>query len=594
MSTPLHMLTPPVERLCEALQALHFIPGTPEAESIEADRDHLLHILEAKIRVESSRNLDAPVVVLVAGGTNVGKSTLFNRLVGQEVARPDETAGATRAPSILVSESRADLATSQEYFRGFEVSPLQRTEELNLEYPVPRAFTTTASEDLSGFLFIDSPDVDSTVIENAGVSWNLLSIADTVLFVTTDQKYLDRRPMAFLEQALGLEKEIVVVFNKMQSEAMLETIRADFTRMLRGRFGSEAVDRLDTVSVPYVDQGKLPEEAFGSLHQRIFRGGDQEQRKWPPFAGSCTQAMRRAQALGETHQDQWREVERAQNDFDELLRGARREHEQYVRRIATEEFYELDVAIHAVLRELRVPYVDDVIDRIRDGVGAAARFVRRRLLKLDQNREEPESRLLRRREGHKKRVLSLASRLATDFVQRLREEQERHPVAASAYTSLQQVVPLEIGELERLHSQGHQAVDHFATHVIDDVRQWLEDHPSRKAWIVALRLAIRAGVGVAAILLTGGIGFEDLLVGPLSAAVVGQLTPPAFAKRFQDRLVEIYREIFDQVFEVGVQGVMEKAFVPLSGRGGAEAGAVYKMSIEKMHVALKQAGIKAS
>ena len=68
-------------------------------------------LAEHKLLAELHRSFAPPVVVAVAGGTNVGKSTMFNAILEDEVSSVDARAGHTVCPVVAGGTDAADLTT---------------------------------------------------------------------------------------------------------------------------------------------------------------------------------------------------------------------------------------------------------------------------------------------------------------------------------------------------------------------------------------------------------------------------------------------------------------------------------------------------
>jgi energy-coupling factor transporter ATP-binding protein EcfA2 len=124
-------------------------------------------------RQANALDVDRPLLVIVLmGGTGVGKSTLLNALAGGAIAQASFTRPTTRDPVVYYHESirpdRLDKALQQ-----CRLAPHDRPA---LEHKI----------------IVDTPDLDSNDLANRKKLENVLPVADVVLYVGSQEKYHDR------------------------------------------------------------------------------------------------------------------------------------------------------------------------------------------------------------------------------------------------------------------------------------------------------------------------------------------------------------------------------------------------------------------
>jgi energy-coupling factor transporter ATP-binding protein EcfA2 len=165
--------------------------------------DHLVPRLE---------ELSAPAIVVVAGSTGAGKSTLVNSLLGTEVTVAGVLRPTTRRPVLVHHPDDADLLDRHPVLEAVQVVEHAR---------VPR-----------GIALLDAPDLDSVLDSNRETAHRLLEAADLWLFVTTAARYGDALPWQVLQGAVGRGASIAMVLNRV-SPASLPTVRGDLLERLR-------------------------------------------------------------------------------------------------------------------------------------------------------------------------------------------------------------------------------------------------------------------------------------------------------------------------------------------------------------------------
>jgi len=214
MATDFRAWAAQVRRLDAALAALEPVAVTLGVASprksgwFELLRFKLLPQLEA----------EPLLVVGIVGGTNIGKSVLFNHLAGETASGVSPLAAGTKHPVCLVPPGMDDWEALVRLFEGFELASWQSADDPLRESPDNLLFWRAGANVPPRLLLIDAPDVDS----DAKVNWQraraIRQSADVLVAVLTQQKYNDAAVKQFFREAVEADKPIVVIFNQCDIE----------------------------------------------------------------------------------------------------------------------------------------------------------------------------------------------------------------------------------------------------------------------------------------------------------------------------------------------------------------------------------------
>jgi hypothetical protein len=200
-----------VKDLRRDVEATSFPLDLPGTESARASRARLVDQLGEHL-IPRLTQLSAPAVVVVAGSTGAGKSTLVNSLVGAEVSAAGVLRPTTRRPVLVHHPLDAELVAHL---------PMLDAVDVVASDLVPR-----------GVAMLDAPDLDSVLESNRDQAHRLLEAADLWLFVTTAARYGDALPWRVLEAAVQRGASIAMVLNRVPP-ASLPTVRGDLLDRLR-------------------------------------------------------------------------------------------------------------------------------------------------------------------------------------------------------------------------------------------------------------------------------------------------------------------------------------------------------------------------
>lgn len=471
-----------------------FLDGTPgRAEWLER-HDRCRRLFTTRLARDRALAGDGPVSVVLAGGTNVGKSTIFNALCGEPVSASSPLARGTKQAVLWGKASDRRVLERPGALSGYTALECDDP-QVALDGAAGRQVLVRwhAAAGWEGIALFDTPDIDSAFEANRRVAEDFCWGADVLVFVTSAEKYHDEVGVDFLAEAVRLGKRVVVVPNKFDDGEALADLKA--------RVLPSAGAAPDTVVVP------VPPLAPDA------RGGG-------PWADAVRQAIRGAATREARAAASERAVTMFRADFGEVLAaaeaqaksvrdlqaaaGAVAEAEGVAWRTAIEDgrFFELERVYRDVLGELRIPVVDDIY-------GAIGRFwghVRRIIPGAES---DPLARKIAERKSRERDAAKAASRKAYDAREQLADA--FHSKLGDAARSLVPAAPapeVVSGDIDRFLEEQDRVSDGWVAEKRAEMLEKIRAHPKKAKLLTIIRGAIQVGPGVLAVMLTGGIGAD--------------------------------------------------------------------------------------
>ena len=183
------------------------------------------------------------------GGTNTGKSSLFNLILGQEVSAAKVTAGATKSAVVSVSNIHAksyEHLPKNSWFN--QCTPLiNATDPLGVYSNELRAHSQklqaylhirTLPLSIQDFdpeqclILIDTPDHDSHHLNHRQIARRMLEYSDLCIYVTSAQKYKLQTTIDELIYILKKDLNIGILFNMLSPHQDLNLIWQDLQEHL--------------------------------------------------------------------------------------------------------------------------------------------------------------------------------------------------------------------------------------------------------------------------------------------------------------------------------------------------------------------------
>lgn len=492
-----------------------------------------------------------PPLVVVLGGTNVGKSTIANLLLGQPLGQICATAVGTKAVGLSCLASDAERFTGPCFLPWFEQREWTTPGELNepFEGDQPRLFLQQRA-DGPAVAVADSPDIDATLPRNHRTADDLFVAADAVFFVTTPTKYADEVCVAYLHRLARFAKQVVLVFNHhTASEASALDHFLDEVLPPTGLPATVPTitvphqPGIETLDGPWVDKlrGELAaiESNAAAVQQAAQLGAARG------FADELTSVIDTLADEAEAVAGLLSRAERLRDD----------EAERYLATLPPPPRDVLDEAVVEVLKELRVPLLDDVYDRLS--------WVRQRLrwfgrqaygwlqqqLGWSQTKQTEEdwreAERLRATEGLARLQLRLrealwesSPELRNGLLARLPDSSDAACAAAAA---------AYLDQLEGLRQR-------LVTECVEQIRAELNEKQWQLAGLKLVKATAR-GVAIAFVVHSGGLSQEDIILAPTTDAIckvamdslVGSRSRKDLEQKVAARRRELFQEFLNQI-----------------------------------------------
>ncbi|QXQ08962.1 GTPase [Paeniglutamicibacter sp. Y32M11] len=243
----------PLERRLEALKEATELGAERLGEEVSSASWRVLELASTR------RTLSAEhTVVGFFGATGSGKSTLFNAVVGQDLAKAAATRPTTSQPLAGIwgqagSDPLLDWLGVQQ--RHIVQSPLR----------LDKRGIFGAEKDVNGLILLDLPDFDSTVAANREIATKLAGQVDVLIWVLDPQKYADAAVHHDFIRPLATHGSVtLVVLN--QIDKLRETERGPVVDSLRSILVSDGLSAPRILGV-----SALTGEGVDALRQEIAK-----------------------------------------------------------------------------------------------------------------------------------------------------------------------------------------------------------------------------------------------------------------------------------------------------------------------------------
>lgn len=232
-----------------------------------AVRDYLIPRLEQP---------EAPLVVVFAGPTGSGKSTLVNSLTGLDLTVAGAIRPTTARPLVLAG----DLAHGEAAKGDGEAQVV-----------------VGGAPVLEHMTFVDTPDIDSTSTQHRVIAESFIDRADIVIFVVSASRYADAVPWEILRRATSRGATVIPVVNRLGPGG--GAVVTDFGARLRAAGLDVTPVRVPEHHLPAGAQ-HVPSPAVRELQRRLFKVAKQQRDHQAEVTGRVlTNTVTQARALAD-------------------------------------------------------------------------------------------------------------------------------------------------------------------------------------------------------------------------------------------------------------------------------------------------------
>ncbi|MFT3787767.1 MAG: dynamin family protein [Tepidisphaeraceae bacterium] len=208
------------QQVRDALSSLGRIVDQPEHLQLSEPQQASLRTAIERARAQLTGDNDDVLTIALVGGSGAGKSTLINALAGSRIAPASSQRPCTRVPMVY-------------HPRDLIVGGLPD------ELATQATFVAHDRPELARRVIVDTPDLDSFIKEHRQITVATLKAVGLILFVVTQEKYLDQAGWSVIraEQQFA---PCAVVFNRVDTvgsneeiERLVADIRQRFAEMGR-------------------------------------------------------------------------------------------------------------------------------------------------------------------------------------------------------------------------------------------------------------------------------------------------------------------------------------------------------------------------
>jgi len=414
--------------------------------------------------------------------------------------------------------------------------------------------------------FIDSPDIDSINQRNHLLAEKLLLLADTIILVTTKEKYADLKPLLSLRRALEMQKDVIVVFNK--TEALeANQIQEDFSTksnikpIYRTYFPFKYEFNTDLNDNVYYHRNYHELEGLTTFLTRL--NIRRHELKHRVVAQALNFVLTKFNSMRQIFIYEQNKIAEINKSLGSLKLQAKLEYQSFIKQM---KFIEFEVALEIALKDLKIPLVDAVYDKVSEtfmSISKSGSAVFKPIFQQpegDSHSATSSSSIDRmkaiklRKQKDQQFITTLIEKKCHEFLIRI-GNQKNDPILKAFYERIDFDALFNHirGNVPKFYAEIDRELEQQFRDLTARIENWFNERKLTKYSLIAIKLVLMTGIGVLSAMLTGGIGLEDLVISSISPLIVKRvldaLNPHlSFIKNERQRFEKIHHNMFERIF----------------------------------------------
>lgn len=457
------------------------------------------------------------LIAAVTGGTNTGKSTVFNLLVHKSISPMVNTAAATCHPLIAANETRSRECLEAKLVPEFTPHALSNPNDVvDSDIAFSAIFIAEENTLPDHLIIMDTPDIDSIDKRNWEVADHIRATGDVLVAVVTGEKYKDDRVVQYFREAAASGRRLIPVMNKANPANDFEIARKQLEEFCTdvdieahcfviphdfaiGEDVARSIKSLETETdlrthLENLDVPEIKKDVFGQTVER--------------FAETTEGFLDHVSEIGE-------DLRKRIDQFEELAAGASLDYQPVPGKEVGGLFHEFVQAKRGTVRR----YIGTASTAIVRGVSAFGKgllsgFQKRTTLHAEET-ESDESLL----EFHRTAIERIARNLTRRYIE-ISQTLPDHTASIIGAGLDQFDVDKSVDEILKATLVSENISDEFREHADQMMSAWWEDHKSKRMTLEALDTilaimpaAIAGVVGIA----TSGFGAGEAALASTAA-----------------------------------------------------------------------------